>query len=142
MIKLVINPVPKPRMTRGDRWGKRKCVNRYWAYKDAINDLLKSGDIDPNLRWHVLFLVPMAPSWSNKKRSKYLGMPHQQTPDRDNLDKGFWDALMKQDCAVWSAWTEKRWSNIGGIVIREITPETIGDILLDASEPLRLDPFT
>ena len=31
-----ITPVPKPRMTRRDRWAKRPCVLRYWAFKDEV----------------------------------------------------------------------------------------------------------
>lgn len=142
MIKLVIDPVPKPRMTKADAWKKRPCVLRYWAYKGELNSLLRKDRIDPVKQWSLLFIVPMPKSWPKKKQKEMLGMPHQNTPDRDNYDKGFWDALFEEDKEVWSAWPKKRWGKVGGIVIREITPETIGDILLDASEPLRLDPFT
>jgi Holliday junction resolvase RusA-like endonuclease len=59
--------------------------------------------------------------------------PHQQTPDVDNLLKALLDAIHKQDCAVWSVWAEKRWSDRGGIVINGI--DEIG--VLPATQLLR-----
>ena len=36
MIVFEIKPLGKPRMTQRDRWAKRPCVNRYYAYKDHL----------------------------------------------------------------------------------------------------------
>jgi Holliday junction resolvase RusA-like endonuclease len=37
------------------------------------------------------------PAWSKKKRLAMDGTPHKQTPDLDNLCKGFLDALCPMD---------------------------------------------
>lgn len=39
------------------------------------------------------FIIPMPKSWSNKKRDRYRGKMHQQTPDLDNLVKAVLDCL-------------------------------------------------
>lgn len=57
----------------------------------------------------------MPPSWSEKKKLAMDGKPHQQTPDIDNLTKGYFDALYEQDCVIWKITAQKVWARDGFI---------------------------
>lgn len=109
-----IIPHTKPRMTISDKWKKRKCVQDYWAYKDDVNKL---GIKVPESNYHVTFVLPMPKSWSKKKRSEMDGKPHQQTPDKDNLEKGLLDAIFENDAHIWDGRVTKRWGKEGLIII-------------------------
>lgn len=110
-------PVPAPRMTRSDKWKKRPIVMRYFAYRD---ELKKAGAQLPNQPCKLTFYIGMPDSWSKKKKAAMNGMPHEQTPDIDNLTKGFLDAIFEQDKQVWSIWIEKRWSETPHIAIEKL----------------------
>lgn len=112
-----ITPVPKPRMTQGDRWSKRKPVLNYFAFKSECK--LKGVTI-PECNYHVIFVIPMPKSWSNKKRAEMKGKPHQQRPDKDNLEKGLLDAIFDEDCRVWDGRATKIWGETGQIIINDI----------------------
>ena len=110
MINLKIKAVPKPRMTRADTWKKRPCVVNYWAYKDELNDKLKSIYIELKDELFVEFYIQMPKSWSKKKKAEHLGERHQQKPDVDNLVKGVMDALFKEDSHVHTIYAKKTWA--------------------------------
>ena len=57
----------------------------------------------------------MPKTWSTKKKSQYALTAHQQTPDIDNLLKGFLDALYARDEIVYSVHAEKIWDHSGKI---------------------------
>lgn len=104
-----IRPVSKPRMTQRDRWANRPCVERYWTYKDELR--AKMADFAfPDCGWHLTFYLPIPKSWSAKKKLAHEGQPHRQKPDKDNLEKGFLDALYEDDSGVWDGRVTKRWS--------------------------------
>ena len=111
-----ITPCPKPRMTRSDKWKKpfRPPVARYWAFKDECRlkkiKVNECGD-------HIIFHIPMAKSWSKKKKAEMNGKPHQQTPDKGNLEKALLDAIYDEDCTVWDSRVTKYWSYEGKIEI-------------------------
>ena len=111
-----INPVAKPRMTRADKWKKRKCVMKYRNFCDQVR---MSGLILPPAGYHVIFILPMPkyPSWSKKKRVAMDGQPHQQTPDKDNLEKALLDALFQNDAHIWDGRVTKLWGYSGKIVV-------------------------
>lgn len=117
MIKYPIVPCPKPRMTRADKWKKRGPVLRYRAFCDEVRlhkiQLPASGA-------HVVFIIPMPASWSAKKRQAMNGKPHQQKPDKDNLEKALLDALFEDDSHIWDSLVSKIWGEEGAIVIQEI----------------------
>ena len=117
-IVLDIEPVPKPRMTSSDRWNKRPCVQRYWAYKHKIKHKLPKNFKMPECRYHLIFYIPMPKSWSGTKRAEMMYMPHQQTPDKDNLEKAFLDAVCEEDKHVWDGRVSKYWGEEGFIVLR------------------------
>lgn len=94
-------PVPKPRMTRRDKWAKRPCVVAYRAYKDALKKVASERNFKLPAVLHMNFYLAMPKSWSVKKRKEMWGMPHQQKPDLDNLIKGFQDAFTDEDGYVY-----------------------------------------
>ena len=111
--KFYIDPLPKPRMTRADRWKKRPCVIRYWEYKTELQAKLDICGIKIDDVIKVEFGVPMPKSWSKKKKKDMDQKPHQQRPDVDNLMKGLMDALFQEDSHIHTIHAKKVWSNNG-----------------------------
>jgi len=108
-----IIPVAKPRMTQRDRWlnPPRPAVARYRAYCDELTLKMNILGFElPESNYWITFYLPMAKSWSKDKKEAHEGQRHQQTPDKDNLEKAFLDALFKEDCRVWDGRVTKRWS--------------------------------
>lgn len=110
-----INPVPKPRMTRSDKWNKRKCVVQYRDYCDQVR---AAGIIIPESGSTITFMIPMPESWTAKKKKEMLGAPHQTKPDKDNLEKALLDACYKSDAHIWDSRVIKRWGYTGQIIIK------------------------
>jgi len=63
----------------------------------------------------------MPPSWSERKKTGFLGMPHKGTPDKDNLEKALVDAVYRgrDDAHVWNTASTKLWSHFGAILIAD-----------------------
>ena len=101
-------------MTQSDRWKKRPPVLRYRAFCDEVR--LKGLTL-PDSGYHVTFILPMPESWSMKKRKQYSGQPHQQKPDKDNLEKALLDAIFTDDCRIWDGRVTKLWGEKGQILI-------------------------
>ena len=116
MIELLIDPVAKPRMTRRDIWAKRVCVERYWAFKDALINLCKQQDFVLGDKYKVEFLIKMPDSWSKKRKFLMEGKPHQQKPDLDNLLKAVNDCLKVDDKYIYSIDATKSWWKEGKII--------------------------
>ncbi len=116
-MKYDITPVPKPRMTRADRWKKRPCTERYWAFKDEVRRLKIEV---PESGSHIIFVIAMPKSWSKKKKHEFDGKPHQQRPDKDNLEKALLDAIFDEDCQIWDSRVTKVWGYYGAIILEEI----------------------
>ena len=115
MLEVKINPVPKPRMTKSDRWKKRPCVVRYWDFKDKLKEACKDIDIGDTLS--VSFHIPTPKSWSKKKAAEMHLKPHKSKPDLDNLVKALQDALLDEDSHIWKYKNvEKVWDNEGKII--------------------------
>lgn len=113
-----LEPVPKPRMTRSDRWKKRTTVVRYFAFCDQLR-LLWKEPVPPELA--LRFYITMPKSWSKKKKLDMDGKPHQQRPDIDNLVKAFLDALCEDDSYVYKIHCEKYWSTDGRIEVDNLS---------------------
>lgn len=111
-----ITPVSKPRMTQRDKWKKRPAVMRYRAFCDELRLKLRGFDV-PECGYRLTFYLPMPKSWTKKKRAAMEGQPHQQKPDKDNLEKAFLDAMLAEDCRIWDGRVTKRWSKSPRIVI-------------------------
>ena len=118
-MKINITPVPKPRMTRRDKWAKRACVLRYFAFSEELNLKLFSWiDAGIDLNGYTLtFGLPMPKSWSKKKKLEMDGKPHKQTPDIDNLCKAVLDSLYLDDSHIHKIALEKVWAKDGFIRI-------------------------
>ncbi len=103
-------PIGAPRMSQRDRWKKRPCVLRYFAWRDKAREA--AGELPPteqieSVSWVAYFEPPA--SWSKRKRAEHLGKLHRSKPDRDNLDKSLLDALFKEDSQIASGEIQKRW---------------------------------
>ncbi|EKP8507631.1 RusA family crossover junction endodeoxyribonuclease [Escherichia coli] len=116
MAKYSITPLGKPRMTRADKWKQRPPVLRYRVFCDEVR---LSGITLPESGAHVVFVLPMPASWSQKKRASMSGAAHQQKPDIDNLTKSLLDALFDDDAHIWDIRSSKIWGYEGAIVVQE-----------------------
>ena len=109
-----VTPMGKPRMTQRDKWKKRPAAERYHAFKDVVREQGGSA-IQPKagkLSWTAY--IPIPKSWSKKKKAEMRGAPHQQRPDRDNIDKAILDALFEEDSHIYSGTIEKFWDDGAG----------------------------
>ena len=111
--KIYIDPLPKPRMTRADRWKKRPCVLRYWDYKTRLQAEMDISGIKIDDVIKVVFCIPMPKSWSKKKRLEMDGKAHQQRPDIDNIMKGLMDSLFQEDSHIHTIYAKKIWGARG-----------------------------
>jgi Holliday junction resolvase RusA-like endonuclease len=115
---LAIDPVPKPRMTRADKWKQRPSVMRYRAFADEWR-LKVPRDYDLN-GCNIQFTIGMPKSWSKKKKREMEGEPHTQTPDLDNLLKAVCDAHMGDDSGIHTlGGLSKVWGQSGSILVTE-----------------------
>lgn len=118
--EFAITPVSKPRMTQRDKWFKRECAEKYWAFKAELEKQARRLNFEmPESDYHLIFTLPMPDSWSNKKKNDMNGKPHKQKPDKDNLEKAFLDALCVSDSHIWDGRVSKYWGFEGKIFIRK-----------------------
>lgn len=112
-----VNPVGKPRMSQSDKWNwkNRPCVLRYYQYKAKLQSQANGFKV-PDSFYHLVFYIPMPKSWSKRKKEEMNGKPHQQKPDKDNLEKAFLDALCSEDSYIWDGRVTKIWAYEGKIV--------------------------
>lgn len=127
-----IDPVSKPRMTQQDKWKtdpfhkdpkrrQRPAVTKYFNYKRTINILADGVKFKvPESGFHLIFYMPMPQSWSKKKKEEMNNKPHQQRPDKDNLEKAFLDALCEEDSYIWDSRVTKVWSYNGKIEVHSL----------------------
>jgi Holliday junction resolvase RusA-like endonuclease len=105
-------PMGKPRMTDADRWKRRDCVLRYWAWcekaRKAADGRIEGRDIET---LSVKFYFAMPKDWSNAKRLQHDGKRHFQTPDIDNCVKSVMDSLVANDEIIARIDAEKFWTN-------------------------------
>lgn len=113
---LNITPVPKPRMTRADRWKKRPIVLSYWTFKNELVLKANKAGLELGDELNVIFVMPFPESWSEKKKKSLEGMPHQQRPDLDNLCKAAQDCLLKEDSHIHKIVASKIWGREGKII--------------------------
>ena len=129
-----INPIPasRPRVTRwGTYYGKR-----YSNFKKEMKERTSHEDKE-NLKNTVIwledlifadmtFFIPMAVSWSKKKKSLKNGEFCDNNADLDNYEKAILDSLngiyFKDDRQIVSQKSKKIWADKGKIkiILREI----------------------
>lgn len=125
-----VEPVPAPRQVRRDTWKPSPPVQRYRAFRDALN--LYAPTIPEGFH-HALFVLPVSASWSEKRKRQMLGMPHTLRPDRDNLEKALLDTVHGEDCHVWDGRTSKLWGTRGLVIVSPVS--------LRIALPFDLEPF-
>lgn len=109
-----ITPVSAPRQVGRDAWDPSPHVQRYRAYRDE----LRARRVHvPEPFHHAIFVLPMPKSWSAKRRLELHGQPHQQKPDRDNLEKALLDACFGEDSHIWDGRTTKLWGERGLLIL-------------------------
>jgi Holliday junction resolvase RusA-like endonuclease len=115
-----VTPVPAPRQTGRDAWNPSPGVQRYRAFRDEI--ALRGVSLPAHA--HVVFVLPMPPSWSMRKRERFHGTSHTSKPDVDNCLKALLDAIYRgqDDAHVWDVRASKVWGDAGAIYVRELEP--------------------
>lgn len=122
-----MSPVSKPRMTRKDKREPRDCVINYHDFADQLNLLFAARELPEN--YLIVFYFEMPKSWPNKKKIAQDYQPRLSTPDKDNLEKAFLDALFSKyhnpdgiysDSHVWDGRVIKLWAYESAIEIYQI----------------------
>lgn len=105
-------PVGKPRMTVRDKWFKRPCVVKYWAWAEVARNSVPQRTILGIYR-EISFVayLEIPKSYSKAKRTLLTGQPHLGLIDGDNILKALQDSLFKQDKYIWKFSGEKRWDD-------------------------------
>ena len=129
-----INPIPasRPRVTRwGTYYGKKyknfkEEMKEKTSYEDRQNLMNTVIWLDGLIFADMTFFVPMARSWSNKKKSLKNGQFCDNNADLDNYEKAILDSLngiyFKDDRQIVSQKSQKIWAETGKIkiILREI----------------------
>lgn len=107
-------PIGKPRMTRSDKWKKRPAVVKWHQWKDAARPHVPENLLQSpvSVSWTAYF--PFPKTYSASKKASFLGKPHQQKPDRDNIDKLICDFLFEQDKGIAFGVLRKFWDDGNG----------------------------
>lgn len=99
---------------------RKRRMLKWLNYKislKAVADLEKF--VFPEEGGYFKFFVPMAPSWSNKKKNKMEFTVCKQRPDASNYFKAMEDSLLKEDSGVCDYRVSKFWCSGRGRI--EIT---------------------
>ncbi len=113
-----IAPTPAPRQSKRDKFKPSAAVIRYRAFRDEVGYKIKELPAD---FFHVVFLIQVPGSWSEKKKREHIGLPHLGTPDKDNLEKALIDAIYRNrdDSHVWNTASTKLWALQPAIIIAD-----------------------
>lgn len=86
------------------------------ALQEAIRRQWQEDPLDGPISLHITFWMPMAASWSKKKKEAHCMQPHTVKPDCDNLLKllsdSMTDIVFKDDAQVSRIEMTKIWSGI------------------------------
>lgn len=123
-------PVPKPRMTLGDRYQKRPRGHKYRMFKSELGATVVVDNIEIPLPYLLVMVLPMPKSWSNKKKVLHRYQPHLPRPDKDNLEKAFLDALYDDDSEIYDGRVVKLWGDKGLIAFKPIESLWVDDRFL------------
>ncbi len=117
-----IDPCPAPRMVQSDKWNKRPCVMKYFAYRDFFRKIaaIQQYKLTPVI--DIEFIFEMPKSWSVKKMNAFDNTAHQSRPDIDNLLKAVLDSLSIEDSFVYKVSALKKWGRKGKVIIFKNNP--------------------
>ena len=83
------------RIKKARLFNRRTQIETYLMYKEELNSICKRPGFKlPHGYFAIWFYIRVPKSWRVKKVEQFMGMPHQSTPDADNLIKGLWDGMM------------------------------------------------
>ncbi len=113
-----IAPTAAPRQTRRDKFKPSPAVVRYRVFRDLVAAKVKEL---PDDFFHVVYMIQVPASWSQKKKREHVGHPHLGKPDKDNLDKALLDSVFRNrdDAHVWNTASTKLWAYYPGIIIAD-----------------------
>ena len=97
-----IDPCPAPRQSQRDKFKPSPQVRRYRAFRDFLFYKARPGLPKAKQIKHIKlqFEIAMPAVWDRQKKFDYLGLPHQQKPDLDNLIKAAIDALWPKKAPI------------------------------------------
>lgn len=96
----------------------------------------------PQPYYHVVFVIAMPRSWSAKVKDASRGMPHQQKPDKDNLEKALLDSVFGEDQHIWDGRVTKVWGDTDLIAISSETINTSTPMPVEHMQALAQQPYT
>ena len=133
-----VKPIGKPRMTQQDKWlnPPRDAVAQYFAFKEDLGYKANLQQFRVGKIVEVVFLIPMPPSWSQKKRDSMRGCSHEMKPDTDNMLKAFFDALTADDSVIWHKAGRKFWWDDGYVIVTKNSDQS-GELPLNLRELLK-----
>lgn len=114
-----IDPIPKPRMTIGDRSKHRPIVVRYWNFKSKLQLLAAEINYTIGDCLDIEFHIAMPDTLNVGDKFALNGTPHKERMDIDNLTKAFLDCLDSEDKHIWNLHARKVWSYTGKIIINK-----------------------
>ena len=113
MIIIPVKAVAKPRMTKSDKWKRRKCVIKYREFCDQLKKYINQC---PEILY-IEFQIEMPRTWLVSKKKRLNLTPHRQTPDLDNLIKSIGDFSGNNDSYVQTICARKIWAYKPAIII-------------------------
>jgi len=76
----------------------KRRLFRYYEYKKKVRELAAQQNLVlPPFGWALYFYIPIPTAWPKWKRKMMAGQIKVNTPDLDNYEKGFFDAMFGQD---------------------------------------------
>jgi hypothetical protein len=114
---LDVEVVAQPRQNRADAWRKRPCVLRYRACRDA----LRAAGLRLPERYALVIYLPMPVSWPKSRRDAMNGSPHQNDPDKTNLEKSVEDSACSRDERLYDGRAVKVWAGAARLVVVDVS---------------------
>ncbi len=125
------------RQVARDRFKPSDAVLRYRCYRDEVR---LRGVTIPEPYYHMVFVLAMPDSWSERRKVAQFGQPHLQKPDKDNLEKGVLDAVLLEDKAVWDGRVTKLWGRRPLLIVSPTNLPIVLPVDLERFEAAAYDP--
>lgn len=117
-------PSPRPRFRKAGKFVQTYMPTIYTEHKEYIQRQMPKLLIEKPIKLEIFFYIPMAKSWTKKKKTSLLDKPHNIKPDVDNLLKTVMDAandhIWIDDGQVYEIVTKKTFSSEAKIMINVI----------------------
>jgi Holliday junction resolvase RusA-like endonuclease len=115
-----VTPVGKPTMTQKSKFGSKKGISAYYAFRDQVRLQANVFGLRklPSSLYKLIFYVPMPKSWPKSKREKLRHHGCESKPDLDNLIKAFGDCF-GEDKHIYQITNGvgKYWADEGSILL-------------------------